>query len=1182
MSTSEKKVREIEVEINEINSKLEDANAAVRAAQRKLNMANSTDGADPVLKQELQNRLAKQQAELNALNAQLAAKEKEANEVADRAPSDQPTSQENTAAKSETAGDSVKSNEGTDYTGTDTPVDTTEGDDESLDPEESDNITSTSTEVDVDIDGEIITTSEEVDLELEEDLTEDEETFDEDDQEALGEDTVVGFDEDGDPIYETDDGTGSDVVVGFDEEGNPIYSTGDSEDAREIHEKTAAEAPAPIPTKNRLHDYASYTYNIGLFMLSPDSHKSLTEDPQNWQPDNCLIASGGRKFIRNAEFNDDFYFSDLRMTTVVGMNARSRSTNAIDITFGIIEPYGLTLLDRIINASEAVGSKNYLELPYVLQIEFFGSRDDGSNDFSPIPQTIKRIPIKIIELKTRVSTKGAEYQVRAVPFNHQAFQETSVSVPINLEVEADTVESFFANNDEDVAKQASEKEELREQAKAFQQVLGPDGAVTDPEQRKIYQSELDRLAKAAGKPLKTTSFSGGINSWQRYQKEVGARKYHDTILFDIDADIGRSKIVKPTRNDPSRTKLKEPGTVDAFNAQKSNAVGPNFSTSSFSISAGTSIVKIIDMVMRNSEYIVSQVSDPANTDPQALAKKLQKPLMWYKVIPQITIGPAFDPSTNRWTRTITYFVRKTVVDDSKHPFGPAAKPKGWVKEYNYIYTGKNSDIIDFQIDFDTLYYTAVSINRANAQSIAGQGANPETNNSTIKNPSGGKNSAFPRTYHPTSGDVASDAGFGGDRDSVTKTVTDIQRSIYSGSRGDMLNLKMKIVGDPDFIKQDDLYMNPSMGDEYEKAQQEQFLPESGSLAMDRGEIYTRVTFKTPTDMDETTGLVRKDGRYIESSFSGTYRILTVDSELRDGRFEQTIDMVRIFDDYASAEDIGRGGDADAQDGGFYGEVIEEEEQDADEDENVEESLGQETVVGFDDDGNPIIETDDGTGEDIAQALEDEDLNDIADAEEEESLGQETVVGFDDDGNPIIETEDGTGTDIAEWNDQLDSQPENRPVDTYDQYANQQTQSFESTSNNSPTQGVTSVPNGVKQDPVTGAFTYVDSTGAVNNLPASTNEALQAQVNALKDGNPVTYTDYDRNIGWVQKTYDPQTQTHTILPPATAPFSIPTDGIRDSSDQVLLMKSTRKADREAREREAAQAALAQGVAPNSKT
>ena len=764
-------------------------------------------------------------------------------------------SQESAADAGKTAGDSVK--EGADNTGTNTPTDAAAGESDTLTAEE---------------------------------------------RQALDNPPVDGEPPSATPTENTN-------VSDMTNEDQSSITAGQSEETATLPTVTvtASYLPTYVATKNKLRDYASYTYNISLFMLTPSDYKTLVETPDTWTPRNCLIASAGRRgenfAARNPEFQEDFYFSNFSMTTVVGLNARTRATNAVDINFTVVEPYGLTLLDRIIAASDGLGSKNYLAMPYMLQIEFFGIADDGSNTFEPIPETTKRIPIRILTMKTKVTTGGAEYSIQASPFNHQAFQESTFTVPVNLEIEADTVQSFFDNNKDNVAEQLDSQRENRESIAAIQKAFG-DGTISDDmlEVRDIYLAEIERLKKSAGKPVRASSYCGGVNAWMIYTrdqmfkgKNVGQAKTADVIEFNIHPTIANSKIVKPSRNDPSRTALKTAGTPEAVAVQKTDNVGPNFNTSAFSISAGTSVMKVIDMVMRSSEYITKQVNDPANKSPQELRNRLNKELSWYKVIPQVELLD-FNSVTNTFAKKVTYHIVPYIVPDSKHPHGPSSKPKGWVKEYNYIYTGQNEDIIDFNIDFDALYFTAMSINRANSQTSTGQSGATEENTSTTNNPSAGKNSAFPRQYLPTSGDIGNDSGFSGERETTTRTVSDMQKSLYSSARGDMLSLKLKIIGDPDFIKQDDVYTNPGNKD-YENMASQQHLPGSGSLVFDRGEIFCTVRFKTPADIDETTGLLKQDGKYVESNFSGLYKVLSVANELRSGRFEQTLETVRIWDDY---------------------------------------------------------------------------------------------------------------------------------------------------------------------------------------------------------------------------------------------------------------------------------------------
>ena len=124
----------------------------------------------------------------------------------------------------------------------------------------------------------------------------------------------------------------------------------------------------PKPTPNPLHSYATYTYGLTLYVLSAEDFNNLQKADANqldaWKPTYALISSGGaHQSDRNAAFKDDFYFDNFKLSTIIGLNAMSRGTNAIQLSFTVIEPYGLTLLDRIIDVAQQVGSKNYLAQP---------------------------------------------------------------------------------------------------------------------------------------------------------------------------------------------------------------------------------------------------------------------------------------------------------------------------------------------------------------------------------------------------------------------------------------------------------------------------------------------------------------------------------------------------------------------------------------------------------------------------------------------------------------------------------------------------------------------------------------------------------------------------------------------------------------------------------------------------
>jgi hypothetical protein len=876
-------------------------------------------------------------------------------------------------------------------------------------------------------------------------LIADEDAWEDQDGLMVSREDMVDEDLDQEPELLSDDAVQPSAPIG-DQEGDYDgqlngATVGTSKKPVSVNPKSSV--PSYTPQSNPLHQYATYTYSISLFILSKNDFMTVVKSPDTWKPRNCLIASGGKHstaFPRNAAFNDDFYFTDLSMTTVIGLNARSKGSNAIDISFNIVEPYGLTLLNRIMDASISVDSPNYIEMPYLLQIDFYGN-DDAGKLLNPIPGQTKRIPIKIIEIKTKVGTRGSEYAVKAVPFNHQALQENQASAPVNLEVDAGTVEEFFKNVDVDINSQKTAKEDAQRQLISAQGIQVDDDGNPLPAGTRGLGGDPEKAAalkKVISAPFKSNSFTGAVNAFYKNTQETGACEVANEIRFSIDPAIGASKIVVPKRTDIKKTPIPNPGTKEAQTVNKKDAAGPDVNTSSFAINAGTNVLRVIDMVMRNSDYITSQIADPAknaNKSPQELANSLNKEMNWYKIIPEVELKQ-FDRKLNRWGLVTTYHIKPYIVYNSKHPWGPQTKPKGAVKEYNYIYTGKNNDIIDFSIDFDSLYYTAVSLNRSKYEALTTAQATEEAEKNNIQ-PKGGTNKPFTQKYQPRSDDPGA-GGMQGQDTSVTKTANDIQNNIYSNSRGDMLNLKLKIIGDPQLVKQDDCYNNPGQST-YKSQTGGQIIPTNGSLVMDNGELYAKVSFKTPVDIDETTGLIRKDGKYIESVFSGMYKFLTVNNVFSGGKFEQTCDLVRMPDDVGDAPVNNKNSENTNRSPSTTEPLI-----------NTRNGVGlpnETNDTGWTDTGGVLIldeENSDWTDQDglmISSEDNDDELIQLGGPDDEEDAELEELSGTEDEEEQlaeiVAETEE---VDVIDWENENSVKAEPQPVESTDRAEVQQIQS----------------------------------------------------------------------------------------------------------------------------------------------
>lgn len=617
------------------------------------------------------------------------------------------------------------------------------------------------------------------------------------------------------------------------------------------------------PLENILHQYPSYTYGLSLHLLTTDEYNGLVSgEIINYKPVRVLIASAGRYntetggvipitangvFNRSPYFSEDFYFDNLSMNTVIGVNQTSRNTNAIEFNFTILEPYGMTLINRLLDQANdpEMNCSNYLDMVYLLQIDFFASDDTGTI-VGAIPETTKRVPIKLTQMNIKAGVRGSEYQINAVPYNHTAFEQSVIGTPANFEITASTVGEFLSSG-------TSEE----------------------------------------------VSFAGALNTWWRNLAQNYKVHAPDTYTFDVHPSIASATFSAAGSISNRDTPMASTNT--AKNVRLGN-VGNNtksFNTTKriFSISAGTSIDKVIDYVIRTSSYIQDQIVIPDGVDPMTYirekAKFSNKPLNWYRIIPSIQLGD-YDHVRKIYSKNITYSIVPYVIYNVKSDVAPQGKIDNFVKQYNYIYTGENSDVIDFNIEFNTLYYTAQTAYRSALADIykvsdGAQTASAAKNSESYQGATQGTNSVMPMVMKPQVFNAKSRAT-GGVVSAKNVAVADLEDSLMTLSSADMLNVQLKIIGDPQFIKQDDCFYSPLIDS---TIQFDPRLTPNSSLRTDYGEIYVLLTFRTPVDIDENTGMTLYNSNYKTSVFSGIYKVLTVASEFRSGQFTQTLDLIRL-------------------------------------------------------------------------------------------------------------------------------------------------------------------------------------------------------------------------------------------------------------------------------------------------
>lgn len=269
---------------------------------------------------------------------------------------------------------------------------------------------------------------------------------------------------------------------------------------QDINTTFASQAISPRP--NVLDQYASYTYAIAWWLLTPEQYNNLgsgrarapVPNTANWS---LLIQSGGISTAgRNAAFPDDFYFDDLEIETVLAGKGTGMSNNATSIRFKVVEPNGLTLVERLFQAVStayrnpspaagvasgfaAVGDEdaqqvpfrqqipNYAAAQYCLTIEFYGYDSQG-NLVAPAtgnsgtgPQAVikKYYPFVLKNITFRTVDNQVEYMVEAAPVPYDTGTgQARGTIPFNFGLAGTTVSqllqggplpgSVATNNDE--------------------------------------------------------------------------------------------------------------------------------------------------------------------------------------------------------------------------------------------------------------------------------------------------------------------------------------------------------------------------------------------------------------------------------------------------------------------------------------------------------------------------------------------------------------------------------------------------------------------------------------------------------------------------------------------------------------------------------------------------------------
>ena len=611
-----------------------------------------------------------------------------------------------------------------------------------------------------------------------------------------------------------------------------------------------------VPKSNPLAQFATYTYNISIYMINKTGLERLQQGIKSVAGLPLILQSGGAAADgvvdlygakRSSFFSLDYYIDDVEMEGVISGTSTQSIHNQHTIRFTITEPNGLSFLDNLHGAVKeyktslgyAADKINYAAQMYLMVVRFKGHQIDG------IPETLgemigdtngyseKYIPFIFTGVRFRVENNKIVYHCEAAaPMSFYNLNATHSAIPFNIELNGGTVGDVLTANQVNIKQTETQRE------------------------------TADQTQQANTKEQKSTLYTGLVqalnqNSEKAYGKEF-ANVYR--IEFEDGAEFEKKKIILPgSSTNKSRAPLKaskeQPSAGNTDKINKDSRIK--------TIQAGTSIVQAIEQIIRGSEYVTAQqqiVIDERTGEAKPADKNNPQPFQWFKVVMQATPrSDRINPLTNDYAYELVYKVKRYQVGNINSAYFPPPIFRGVHKEYPYWFTGENTEVRSFQQDFNYLYFQQV------ATKLPGLKL-PEINATHVA-----RNFYMPRSNENTDG-TESKAG---------EIAASAASTLYSP--GDLAQCDIEINGDPDWIAQSEIFYGT------DKANNNPF-EDDGSVNYNASEIYFSVEWNTPEDYNDEglQKISRYDTTTLDPKMSLVYRANTIKTKLSAGQFTQRL------------------------------------------------------------------------------------------------------------------------------------------------------------------------------------------------------------------------------------------------------------------------------------------------------
>ena len=659
------------------------------------------------------------------------------------------------------------------------------------------------------------------------------------------------------------------------------------------------------PQPNVLDQYASYTYNIGWYVMSPSAFKLLQETgKKSLQGCQLLVQSGGAPVgstggqtgstptvvgaARSDYFSLDYYIDNLELKNYLEGKGTGTAHNLSEFKFTVTEPSGISLMGNLKRAAEAwyakdgVTNANYVDAIYCLVIRFYGYDSNGNlvqvgrdTNSSTAPRAVveKFYPFQIQGVQFKATNSGKiDYLVSGKPVGYNIALGSSRNViPHEIEVSGRTIRDLLVG-DVSSANQPGPETDGRESETTSAPQSGNQGAGGAP------KADAANIAKFSG-------LAEALNKFQRQQvgKTIEVPDEYEIEFFP--KELGDSLVLKEGTPYYNKSPIEDVKTGNQ--AVDPNTQSGNFQSRTATASAGTTITQFIDQQMRNSQYVTNQSN--VYYDEVTGERKTRTPLKqiaWFKINVQVTPKTEkVDTKRGGFAYKIKYLITPYNIVNSGSDYFPDPVYRGSHKSYNYWFTGENTQILSFEQKFNALYEMVLS----------------DSSELVTTKLATNKRDILKRVYQPFSDQSSQGANL-----KTNEPAANLADSLYSTNDLNMIDLK--IIGDPAFLQQGEVTAGVS-----ERTFTFNPFNDDGTINFDCGAVVFDITWNRPQDYDLNTGLMDPTKNNTASNKltnqepeSATYYGTHVTSTFRGGRFEQLLKGTMLYSNTANSQSTQNG------------------------------------------------------------------------------------------------------------------------------------------------------------------------------------------------------------------------------------------------------------------------------------